>query len=123
VVLNGQIEFAEVLFYFYGNINGIKRPFAVILLFSRPDQQLFNESFWTLWSVLKMEDRIGLRIVDAKSIRSVVAAIPHTVDRGGHQEEKRYFIWEQLGLEIALWSEALINVRDAADEPNPEEDA
>ena len=31
-------------------------------------------------------------------------------------------VWEQLGLEIALWSEALKNPDDAADEPDAEDE-
>ena len=119
MLLAGIVEFAEVQFYFFGEINGERHSLALISLFSRPDQELFERSSWTLWSVTQLPHDCGLRVVQAKAIQAVVAIIPFTVRQGttaAGSQEGRHFIWEQLGLDIALWSETLTNADDEADE-------
>ncbi|PPQ88300.1 hypothetical protein CVT24_002802 [Panaeolus cyanescens] len=117
ITYNGQIEFAEVQFYFFGVINQKSVPLAAVKLFSRPDPTLFEESSFTLWSVTRLDDDEGVVIISAKSILSVVAIIPHEVPGQTAQDKQRFFVWEQFGLEVALWSEALDNPSDAADSP------
>lgn len=51
----------------------------------------------------------------------MVAAIPHTTP-DLPEASTRYFIWEQIGMDISLWSEALVNEGDAADEPDDEDE-
>ena len=110
--IDGEIRFGEVLFYFNGEINGTKCPLAMVSLFSPHDRDLFELSHWTLMSVRK-EGEMGLRVVCAKSIMSVVAAIPWSIRDPERCDE--LFIYEQLGMEISLWSEGLENEEDDAD--------
>ncbi|EDR02845.1 uncharacterized protein LACBIDRAFT_307984 [Laccaria bicolor S238N-H82] len=101
--LENRIEFAEVEFYFHAKINEETQHLALISLISRPDEDLFSESFHTVWSVTELGDD-GLQVVNAKSILSVVAVIPHN----HHVEEtdKRFFIWENIGSDVGLLSDA-----------------
>ncbi|KAJ2921645.1 hypothetical protein H1R20_g15449, partial [Candolleomyces eurysporus] len=109
--VDGKIRFGEIQFYFNGEINGARRPLAMILLLSPHDKDLFKLSHWTLMSIRKEEGT--LRVVCAKSILSVVALIPWSIRDPAKSEE--YFIYEQLGMEISLWSENLENEGDEAD--------
>ncbi|PPQ88017.1 hypothetical protein CVT24_010864 [Panaeolus cyanescens] len=118
ITYNGQIEFAEAQFYFFGVINQKSVPLAAVELFARLDPTLFEESSFTLWSVTRLDDDEGVVIISAKSILSVVAIIPHKVPGQTAQDKPRFFVWEQFGLEVALWSEALDNPSDAADSVN-----
>ncbi|KAF8585337.1 hypothetical protein K439DRAFT_1616023 [Ramaria rubella] len=46
--LEGQIEYAEVLFYFCIDVDSTNKGLAVVLLYSRPDEQLLRDSYFTL---------------------------------------------------------------------------
>jgi hypothetical protein len=52
-----------------------------------------------VYSVKKLDQ--DLRVIDAKTIISVVAAIPHDYKVNGELEQ-RYFIWEKMGMDMAL---------------------
>lgn len=80
-----------------------------MLLFSDPDPHLLQESYCTIYSVKKLSKETGLRVIDAKSIISVVAAIPHT-HKMGEETDQRYFIWEQMGMDMALHAETLNDI-------------
>ena len=99
------MEFAEVEFYFHAIINQELQHLALVSLLSCPDEDLFSESFHTVWSVTELGDE-GLRVVNAKSILTVVAIIPHDhhVEEGGG--DKRFFIWEKIGNDVGLLSDA-----------------
>ena len=51
------------------------QAFAMITTYSNPDPELLSQSHNTLW-VSRCLNTCGLRIVDAKSIASVVAMVP-----------------------------------------------
>jgi len=73
---------------------------ALILLYLRPDPNLFEQSSWKVYSVTQLDDDESLQVVYVKSIISVVSVQPHK-----HCLEDGYecfFVWEQLGLDMAL---------------------
>ncbi|KAF8870455.1 hypothetical protein BD779DRAFT_1455409 [Infundibulicybe gibba] len=111
--LDAQIEFAEVEFYFTARIDGDRRVLALVRLFSRPDEVLFRQSYWTVWSVTELGNE-GLRVVGAKDILSVVAIIPHDHRTHDAEEEPRFFVWEQLGQDMALLSDSFPQDSDDA---------
>lgn len=87
----------------------MRQTLALVELYGRPDEQLFRESFSTVWSVAELGGA-GLRVVLAKTILSVVSIQPH-----GHrvvQDEPWFFVWEQMGLDMALLSGALDEIPD-----------
>ena len=51
LLLNGEIEFAEVQYYFLVQISHATRPMAQVSFYSRPDPQLYKDSFWTVYSL------------------------------------------------------------------------
>jgi len=108
------VEFAEALFYFYARIDNVRTPLALVSVLSRPDMNLFKESWWTVWSVTEQHDD-GLRVVDVKSIQSVVAVIPHNHHCNEDESDERFFIWEYMGLEMQLLSGALDGEEDDLD--------
>ena len=71
----------------------------MISLFGPPDPTLLEASYSTLWSSKHQGDG-GLRVVDVKSICSVVAMIPHKPIIPGKVAEDRFFICEKPGLDI-----------------------
>ena len=76
---------------------------------------MFEKSFWTVWSVTELGDE-GLCVINVKCIQSVVAVVPHDHHILADQSDERYFIWEYLGLEMDLLSDALtMNVLDGED--------
>ena len=95
-----MIEFAEVLFYFSTTIGGELQALALVSLYSKPDLVLYEESYWTVYSVTQLAMNEGLHVVNTKSILSVVSVQPHQ----HHVEEGDtcFFIWEQLGLDMSL---------------------
>lgn len=72
-------------------------------LYSRPDEDLFKESNWTVWSVTEQGEN-GLRVIDAKAILSVVSVIPHEHHVCADLSDDRFFIWEQMGMDMSLLS-------------------
>ncbi|KAF8572886.1 hypothetical protein K439DRAFT_1650085 [Ramaria rubella] len=90
VMINEQVEFAEVQYYFLAKIRGENRGLALISLYSRPDAQLFEDSNWTVYSITALEYNEGLRVVDIKLIQAMVSVQPHS----HHVEEgdERFFV-------------------------------
>jgi hypothetical protein len=72
-------------------------------LYSRPDENLFKLSNWTVWSVTE-RGQTGLQVIDAKAILSVVSVIPHSHHVCPDSSDERFFIWEQMGMDMALLS-------------------
>lgn len=72
-------------------------------LHSRPNENLFKESIWTVWSVTE-QGETGLRVIDAKTILSVVSVIPHDHHLTEDSSDARFFVWEQMGMDMALLS-------------------
>lgn len=94
-------------FYFNAQIGGTRQTLSLIRLYSRPDEVLFRESHSTVWSMAELGDE-GLRVVPVNTILSVVSVQPHNhhVSPG----DTRFFVWEQMGLEMALLSGALDSI-------------
>lgn len=99
--MHGKPSFAEVHFYFNGEIGNELVTLALVTLYSLPDKQLFKDSHWTVASVTHME-RDGLCVVKAESIVSVVAVIPHSHHVMEDHSDIRFFVWEKMGLDMAL---------------------
>ncbi|KAF8522684.1 hypothetical protein JB92DRAFT_2706119, partial [Gautieria morchelliformis] len=97
--LHDQIELAEVKFYFNVHINSCSKAFALVLLYSRPDETLLDASMKTVYSVTLLEEETGLHVVSAKSILAVVSIQPH--NHPEYPEQQRYFVWAKLGLDMA----------------------
>lgn len=93
--LNGLTEFAEVLYYFRFKVNGEDRTLAMISLYGSPDHELYEDSYKTIWSVRPLGD-LGVRVVEVKAIKSVVAMVPHQEE--GYTD--RFFVVEKPGLEM-----------------------
>lgn len=93
-----KVDFAEVQFYFHGVIDETRQALALVCLFSEPDPILLEASYQTVYSVQKLAS--GLRVIDAKSIITVIAVIPHDYKVNGDPEQ-RYFIWEKMGMDMA----------------------
>jgi hypothetical protein len=93
-----------VQFYFNALISGLHCTLALVLLYSQPDADLLQESSWTVWS-MKVLGNEGLQVVDAKSIISVVLIQPH--DHRLEDRDAWFFVWEQMGLKMALLSGSL----------------
>ena len=45
-----------------------------------------------------------LRVIDAKAILSVVSVIPHSHHVSADSSDERFFIWEQMVMDMALLS-------------------
>ena len=58
----------------------------------------------TVYSMTKLDDTEGLRVVPIKSILSVISVQPHSyqVVPG----EQRFFVWEQIGLDMSILLDA-----------------
>jgi hypothetical protein len=98
--LNSVIEYAEVLYYFMASIAQENRALAMIRLYSAPDHDMLQLSFSAVYSVTEMELNNALQVIDVHTIISVVSVQPH--DYKTIPSEQRYFIWEQIGLDIAI---------------------
>jgi hypothetical protein len=68
----------------------------MISLYSHPHRELYEFSFHTLLSCAPTG---GIWVIDAKSILSVVAMVPHLPFPGDILE--RYFVVEKPGLDVA----------------------
>ncbi|KAF5386899.1 hypothetical protein D9615_001883 [Tricholomella constricta] len=104
VSINGDITFADVEFYFNAIVGGTRRHLTLVSRYGLPDNTLFRESFYTVWSIAKLGIE-GLSVIEAKSIQAVVSIQPH--DHHVMDGDTRYFVWEQMGLEMTLLSETL----------------
>src|ERR1700679_542880 len=100
---NNEIEFAEVQYFFNAVVNNAIITLALVALYSRPDEDLFKQSNWTVWSVTELGND-ALRVIDAKAILSVVSVIPHNHHVCADSSDERFFIWEQMGMDMALLS-------------------
>ena len=93
----GITRIGEVQFYFRSNHTGEERAYALVSLWTLPDLEMLKESFDTVYSCV-YTDQTYLRVIDVKTITSVVAMVPMTPrdgDRSAH-----FFLLEKPGLEI-----------------------
>lgn len=98
LMLEGKISFAEVQYFFRMHVNEEleARNMAIVSLYTPPDLTLLAASYNTVWSC-KYQGSQGFRVVDVKSILSVVAIIPYD-----HHalETSSYFVVEKFGLDM-----------------------
>jgi hypothetical protein len=102
-MLSNEIEFAEVQYFFNAIVNDARITLVVVTLYSRPDEDLFKQLNWTVWSVTEQGES-GLQVIDAKTILSVISVIPHNHHVCADSSDERFFIWEQMGMDMALLS-------------------
>lgn len=87
----------EVRYYFIRIIGGELQAFALISLYSPPNEYLLTSTQSTL-AVSRYCGERALMVIDAKSILSVVAMIPFPFLVDGHGEQ--FFMVEQIGLDV-----------------------
>jgi hypothetical protein len=95
------MRLAEVYFFILWTHEGRETPLALISLYSTPDPRLLKASHNTLWSCEHQGDS-ALRFINAKTIQSVVAMIPHTPRIEAQQLQARFFLVEKPGLDVAV---------------------
>ncbi|KAF7322171.1 hypothetical protein MKEN_00741300 [Mycena kentingensis (nom. inval.)] len=83
--------YGEVQFYFRADFAGQEKAFALISVYSAPDVHLLEQSYNTLW-VCKYRGDDALKIIEVKSIRSVIVMVPY--------DEGRVFAVHKMGLEV-----------------------
>ena len=72
----------------------------MVALYSAPDQDLYEESFWTVYSVTKLPSNEGLHVIRVQDIMSVVSMQPHLHHLSDGKE--RFFVGEKFGLDVGL---------------------
>ena len=97
ILHHGVIYFAEVKFYFIQMIGDERQAFALISLYSPPNEYLLQTTDGTL-VVCRYRGEGALIVVSVKSILSVIAMalFPFLID--GHGEQ--YFMIEKAGLDV-----------------------
>ncbi|KAF9496980.1 hypothetical protein BDN71DRAFT_1388425 [Pleurotus eryngii] len=107
VVQNGQVDYAEVQFYFLRKIGDNIQGFAIISRYSRPDATLLEESFGTLWSCTYLGDN-ALEIIPLEDITAVVSMQPLPLLE--NEEGEHWFAVEKSGIEdIEPWKEPVVD--------------
>ncbi|KAJ7745021.1 hypothetical protein DFH07DRAFT_749135 [Mycena maculata] len=99
--LSKEIAISEVHFFFRAEVAGLPQAFALVDLYSQPDEDFIRESHSTVWSCGHGEGK-HLRVIPAQSILSVVAMVPHDLAAGAAERYRpnNYFLVEKPGLDI-----------------------
>ena len=97
ILHHNAIHFAEVKFYFSKRVGDDLLAFALVSLYSPPNEYLLQKSFGTL-AVCEYQGEEALVVVEAKLILSVVAMVPFGFVLDGHSNQ--YFMIEQTGLDV-----------------------
>ena len=95
-----MIQLAEVYYFIHICHNSNEIGLALVLLYSRPDTNLFCLSHDTLWSCEYHGDS-ALRFIDVKFIKSVIAMILHLPVIKEQEASDHFFMVEKLGFDIA----------------------
>jgi hypothetical protein len=96
---NGIACFGEVLYYFRCKRQNTILSLAVLSAYSEPDPELLAASHGTFISCKYLGD-YSVQVIDVSRIQSVVAMIPHKLEK--HRvEEEHYFLVERPGLDVA----------------------
>ena len=74
---------------------------ALVSLYSLPQSDLLRISHGTLWSCEHQGDS-ALIFIDVRTIKSVVAMIPHSPVIGGGELRGRFFLVEKPGFDVAV---------------------
>jgi hypothetical protein len=102
--LKQEIVFAQVNYYFtiasQDENETNPEAFAMVLLYSPPDLEIYQKSQRTIYSVTLLDEVRGIRVVPVKDIISVVSMQPH--DYKTELGVKRWFVWEKIGLDIHI---------------------
>lgn len=99
--MDGRMFIAEVLFYFRVPIeNQESTTVALVSVFSPPDAHILEASSETLWIATYRGD-LALRVIDVKTIISVVAMIPLPMSDTEGESHTRFFLAEKPGLDIS----------------------
>jgi hypothetical protein len=99
--VNGEICIGEVYFFILFCIQEQEFSLVLISLYLRPCPTLLKVLVNTLWSC-KYQGDSGLIFIDVKSIRLVVAMIPHVPLVDGQQAGKCFFLVEKPGFDVAV---------------------
>lgn len=98
ITQNGITCFGEVLYYFRCKRQITVLSLAVISVYARPDPELLAISHGTFISCEYLGDQ-SLQVIDVSQIQSVVAMIPHRLEK--HKaNEQYYFLLERPGLDV-----------------------
>ncbi|KAG7098084.1 hypothetical protein E1B28_000058 [Marasmius oreades] len=73
--LAGEVQFAEVLYYFTLIRKNVHYTLAAVWMFLAPDQQILDNSLSVLW-VCEQAETDTITIIDVKWINGVIAMIP-----------------------------------------------
>jgi hypothetical protein len=95
--IGGASHIGEVQFFFRSDHSGAERAYALVSVWSEPDQDLLQESINTVY-LCAYTGQADLRVIDAKVITSVVAMVPMTPRNG--DQSSQFFLLEKPGLEI-----------------------
>jgi hypothetical protein len=101
IILDDKERLAEVYFFIHLRHDGDELGLALVSLYSTPDVDLLRISHDTLWSCEYHGDS-ALKFIDVKTIKSVVAMIPHSPVIRGEEARDRFFLVEKPGFDVAL---------------------
>jgi hypothetical protein len=94
LVLDGVTQYAEVLYYFFVENKDLWYTLAAVKMYSPPDPQILEDTYSTT-KVCRLLGDDGVKIVDVKWIREVVAMIPFTCS-GRHSDSSEYYLLEDM---------------------------
>ena len=99
--LEGTEGHGEVRYFFRLSLSNTIHTAALVLPYSPLDPNLLALSHNTLYSCERLPEA-RLTVINVKSIKSVVAMIPHKVKLPGRSfAEERWFVVEKPGLDVA----------------------
>jgi hypothetical protein len=96
LLLQDQIQFAKVNYYFQAQIQEEERTLALITLYSTPNEHLLHLSHNALLICTCQPN--SMIVVDVHALQSVVAMVPFQQIPG---RENTFFVVEKLGLEVS----------------------
>jgi hypothetical protein len=102
----GTFHIGEVQFYFQSNE---ECAHALVSVWSDPDADMLRRSSNTVYSCV-YRGQTDLRVIDAKTIMSVVAMVPMTPRDG--DRSSRFFLLEKPGLEITALGDVSTDVAE-----------
>ena len=97
ILYHGVIHFAKVKFYFIKTLGGEPQAFALVSLYSPPNEYLLQATYGTL-AVCRYQGEGALTVIDVKSVLSVVAMAPFPFLIDG--KDNQYFMIEKAGLDV-----------------------
>ena len=103
---HNSFEFAEVQYFFRALIGTENRTLALVSVYSPPISELLISSHGTLWAS-RYQGSNMFRVIDVKSILSVVAMVPLDAVEG------HFFVVEKLGLDVAFLGGGVVEKNSA----------